>query len=202
VAETADGGNIQLMAGSLLQLIDSQVAATSRSGRGREGNITLSSPFSVLDRSLIRTQAFGGPGGNIRIGAEVFLAAESVVSASSNLELMTTTTPLVTPLSQTFMSVAALLPARCAARFKGGRSSSLVLGGPDGLPTDPGGVLPSPLILGERLMADPAVTGEHGRHSSSARFALLAGQEKALPRLRGADPPGEPAAVLARGCAK
>ena len=70
----ADGGNIQLTAGSLVQLIDSQLTATSRSGVGQEGNIVLSAPFVVLDHSQIRTQAFGGPGGNIRIGAEVFLA--------------------------------------------------------------------------------------------------------------------------------
>jgi hypothetical protein len=97
-------------------------------------------------------------------------------------------------LPQAFVSAAALLPARCAARFSGGKASSLVLGGRDGLPLDPHGVLPSPLALEERLVADPVITGAPSQHSSAARLALLAGQEKALPRLQGG--PG------AEGCPK
>ena len=62
---------------------------------GKEGNILLNAPLVVLDRSQIRTQAFGGPGGNIRIGAEAFLASsESVVSASSTLEIAAAVTNL------------------------------------------------------------------------------------------------------------
>jgi large exoprotein involved in heme utilization and adhesion len=188
-ATRADGGNIQLMAGSLVQLIDSQLTAASRSGVGQEGNILLSAPLVVLERSQVRTQAFGGPGGNIRIGAEVFLASPaSVVSASSTLELMAAVTNLsgtLTPLPQAFMSAAALLPARCAARFSGGQTSSLVVGGRDGLPADPSGVLASPLVIEERLVADPTLTGTLSQQQSAARFALLAGHETSLPRLVG-----------------
>jgi hypothetical protein len=183
----ADGGNIQLMAGSLVQLIDSQLTATSRSGVGQEGNIVLNAPFVVLDRSQIRTQAFGGPGGNIRIGAEVFLASpESVVSASSTLELsaaVTNLTGTLAPLPQTFVNVAALLPARCAARFSGGQASSLVLSGRARLPADPSGVLPSPLLLEARLAADPALMGAPPPQPSAGKFALLAAYEKGLTRL-------------------
>jgi large exoprotein involved in heme utilization and adhesion len=188
-ATRADGGNIQLMAGSLVQLIDSQLTATSRSGLGQEGNILLSSPLVVLDRSQIRTQAFGGPGGNIHIGTEVFLASpESVVSASSALELIAAVTTLsgtLAPLPQTFVHVAALLPVRCAARFRGGHTSSLVLGRHGGLPADHSGVLPNPLVLEKQLVADPALTGVRPPPLSPARFALLTDQERAWPRLAG-----------------
>jgi hypothetical protein len=87
------------------------------------------------------------------------------------------------PLPQEFVSAAALLPARCAARFSGGKVSSLVLGGRGGLPPDPGGVLPSPLGLDERLVAGSTVTGAPHRQKSVARFAFLADQEKGFPRL-------------------
>ena len=142
--------------------------------------------------------AFKGRGGNLAIAAEVLLAdPSSRLAASGSLEItgaVTALTGTLAPLPQTFMDVATLLPARCAARFRGGKASSWVLGGRGGLPLEPGGVLPSPLTLGERLAADPAVTGGPPHAPSPARFALLAAQEKALPRL-----PGHP---LARGCPK
>jgi hypothetical protein len=93
-----------------------------------------------------------------------------------------------------FLNIVALLPAQCAARVQDGRYSSLVLGGRDGLPPDPSGVLPSPLVLEERLAVDPAVIGAPHPPSSPAKFALLAGHEKALPRLQGNQ--------LDRGCTK
>jgi hypothetical protein len=191
-AEQGDGGNIQLTAGSLANLRDSEITATVRSGVGRGGNITIDLPFVVLERSHIRANSFGGPGGNLHITADVLLKSsdspESEVAASSAFEIIGFALPLsgaLAPLPQPLMSVAALLPARCAARFKGGRYSSLVLGQRDGLPADPSGVLPSPPAIEERLVADPAVTGEPHRQKPAARFALLAGHEKGLPRLAG-----------------
>jgi hypothetical protein len=172
------------------------VTTSVRGGAADAGNLTLEAPFVVADGSAIVANAFGGRGGNILINAGVFLAdPASLVSASSALGIqgtvniqapVTSLSGTLAPLPQAFVNVAALLPARCSARLSGVQTSSLVLGGRDGLPAEPGGVLPSPLILGERLMADPTVTGAHGRQTFSARFALLAGQEKALPRLRGA----------------
>jgi hypothetical protein len=123
----------------------------------------------------------------------VFLAdPASLVSASSQLGIpgtvdiqapVTSLSGTLAPLPQAFVNVAALLPARCAARAQDGRYSSLALGGRDGLPADPGGVLPSPLALEERLVADPAVSGAPHQQTSAAKFALLTGQEKTLPRI-------------------
>jgi hypothetical protein len=112
--------------------------------------------------------------------------------------MVTALTGSIAPLPQTFVDVAVLLPARCAARLSGGKASSLILGGRDGLPLEPSGVLPSPLALGELLTADPTVTGEHGRQTSSARFALLRGPEKAFPRLPGMPPAGAAVALAGR----
>jgi hypothetical protein len=174
-------------------LQDSEVTTSVRGGAADAGNLTLEAPFVVADGSQIVANAFGGRGGNILINAGVFLAdPASLVSASSQLGIpgtvdiqapVTSLSGTLAPLPQAFINVAALLPARCAARLSGGHASSLVLGGRDGLPAEPSGVLPSPLVLGERLMADPTVTGAVQRQKSAARFALLAGHEKGLPRL-------------------
>jgi hypothetical protein len=165
-AEQADGGNIELMAGPLLVPLSSQLTATVRSGVGKGGNITIDQRFVILDSSQIRADAFRRPGGNVRIVSDVLLRdPASVVSASSALGIqgtvdirapVTSLSEAVAPLPQAFVSAAALLPARCAARLSGGRYSSLVVGGSDGLPLDPSGVLPSPLTLDESV-GDPAV---------------------------------------------
>jgi large exoprotein involved in heme utilization and adhesion len=211
-AETADGGNISLTVGSLIDLRESQITATVRSGVGQGGNITIDPPAVVLQRSQIRADAFGGPGGNVRIVAEVFLAdPDSQVSASSALGIagtvniqapVTSLSGALAPLPQAFVNVAALLPARCAARLSGGTTSSLVLGGRDGLPLDPSGVLPSPLVLDDQLVADPAVTGEPHRQTPTSRFALLAGDDKVFARMKGGKGLGFSPAALDLGCSQ
>jgi filamentous hemagglutinin family protein len=214
-ADRAGGGAIALTAGRLVQLSDSELTTTVRGGGGDAGNITLDSPFVVLDGSQIIANAFAGMGGNIRIGAEVFLAdPASLVSASSALGIqgmvdirapVTTLSGVLAPLPQAFVNVAALLPARCAARLSGGKASSLVVGGREGLPLDPGSLLPSPLVFDTRLVfdarlaADPAVTSAPRRPQSS-RFALLALDEKVLPRVQGGHLPGRAVTALDRGC--
>jgi large exoprotein involved in heme utilization and adhesion len=205
------GGTIALRAGRLVQLVDSALSTSVRGGRSDAGNLTLEAPVLVVGNSTISANAFGGTGGNIRIGAEVFLAdPSSLVSASSALGIqgtvdirapVTSLSGTLAPLPQTFVSAAALLPARCAARFQGGTASTLVLGGREGLPPDPSSVLPSPLILGERLAADPAVVGEPRLHQPS-RGALLTMAQKVLPRLQGQLPHADWLAALPQACAQ
>jgi filamentous hemagglutinin family protein len=194
-ADRAGGGRIELHAGQLIQLIDSELTTTVQGGGGDAGNLTLDSQFVVAEGSQIIANAFAGMGGNIRLGAEVFLAdPASQVSASSTLGIqgtvniqapVTSLSGTLAPLPQAFVNVAALLPARCAARLSGGQVSSLVLGGRDGLPVDPGGLLPSPLTLDERLVGDPRVTAGPHQQPSTTKFAFLTGADKAFPRLRG-----------------
>jgi hypothetical protein len=143
----------------------------------------------VLNGSQIIANAFEGLGGNLFINAEVFLAdptSNVVVSGSVGITgAVTSFTWSVAPLPRPFMSAAALLPVRCAARLSGGKYSSLVLGGRDGLPPDPSGLLPSPLAVDAQLVAEPAGIGIPRPPWFPARFAFLADEEKAWPRLRG-----------------
>jgi filamentous hemagglutinin family protein len=192
-ANRAGGGAIVLTAGRLVQLRDSALTTSVRGGGGDAGNLTLDSPLVIAEGSQIVANAFAGMGGRIHINSNVFVAdPASEVSASSDLGLpgtvditgaVTGLTWSVAPLPQTFVHVAALLPVRCAARAPGGRYSSLVVGGRDGPPDEPGGVLASPLALEERLIADTAIIGAPPRPSSTPQWALLAGHEKRLPRL-------------------
>ncbi len=160
-SELADGGNISVTTtGSRLYLLDSQITTSVQSGVGGGGNITLGSQahpveFIVLNGSQIRADAFGGPGGNINIFADVFLTSDSVVSASSALSApgtidiqarFTNLSGSVAQLPETVLQAAALLRAACAARLSAGKTSSLVVAGREGLPLEPGGVMPSPLV--------------------------------------------------------
>jgi hypothetical protein len=196
-ANQASGGNIELSAGSRVQLRDTTLTASIRGGPETVGgDIAVGAPLVIIEGSQVLANAVEGQGGNIRLGAEVFLAdPASLVDASSALGIqgtvniqapVTSLSEAVAPLPQAFVNVTALLPARCAARAPGGRYSSLVLGGPDGLPLAPSGVLSSPLVLDEWLAADPAAAEAPPRQPSSAKFVLLAGREKDFPRLRGA----------------
>ena len=79
----------------------------------------------------MRADAFGGPGGNVRLVAEVFLAdPASQVSASSALGIngvvdiqapVTSISGAVAPLPQEFAPIAELLRDRCAERLREGR---------------------------------------------------------------------------------
>ncbi len=160
-ATVADGGNISITTtGSTLVLADSQIKTSVQSGVGQGGNITIGSAghpfgFILLDGSQIRADAFGGPGGNIDIFANVYLTSASVVSASSALSTpgtiaieatITDVSGSLTQLPSTPLEAAALMRASCAARLAGGKASSLVVAGREGLPLDPSGLLPSPIV--------------------------------------------------------
>jgi large exoprotein involved in heme utilization and adhesion len=162
---TADGGNITLNAPNLIQLTNSQVTTSVAGGEGKGGNIRIDPQALILNNSRILANAFGGPGGNINIIADVFLVNSNgqfptslagIVDASSalstpgtvNIEAnFTNVVGTFTQLPSTPLQATELLRAACAARFSGGKASSLVLGGRDGLPLQPGDLLPSPLYV-------------------------------------------------------
>ncbi|MGH7306600.1 MAG: hypothetical protein ACRELZ_25240, partial [Candidatus Rokuibacteriota bacterium] len=151
----ADGGDIRVSATTVIHLVDSRITTSVRSGAGKGGNITIDPDFVILNNSQIRADAFGGPGGNVQIIANVLLTSGSIVSASSALgvpgtiDVQASITDLsgnVSQLPQSALQAAALLRASCAARLAGGKLSSLVVSGRDGVPADPGGMLPSPVV--------------------------------------------------------
>jgi hypothetical protein len=169
----ADGGNITIAStGSILLLVDSQITTSVRSGLGGGGNIILGSldhpiGFIVLDNSGIHADAFEGPGGNINIFANVMLSstpfltaitASSRLSTSGIININTVTTDVtgsIPELSADTHEAAALMRASCAARLADGNTSSLVVAGREGVPLEPGGLLPSVLTEPRRV----AVTG-------------------------------------------
>jgi filamentous hemagglutinin family protein len=157
----AEGGNISVITnGSQIYLLNSQITTSVQSGVGSGGNITLGSGghpvgFIILNGSQVRADAFGGPGGNIRVFADTFLAGDSVLSASSALSApgviniqakFTDLSGNIAQLPETVLQAASLLRAACAARLSAGKASSLVVSGREGVPLEPGGVMPSPLI--------------------------------------------------------
>jgi filamentous hemagglutinin family protein len=195
-AALADGGNISInTTGSLVHLIDSQITTSVESGVGGGGNITINSTSVVLNNSQILANAFGGPGGNITITADVFLvnsggmipsSLKGIVDASSalstpgtvNIEAtFTNVTGSVTLLPETPLKATELLRAACAARFAGGKTSSLVVGGRDGIPLQPGDLSPSPLYL-----AGDAGTPSTGNNVTGqalpTRFSLLGSKDR------------------------
>ena len=73
---------------STLSLFDSQVTTSVQSGVGQGGNITMGSElhplgFLIMSDGQVRADAFGGPGGNIRLFAETFLSSGSIISSEA-----------------------------------------------------------------------------------------------------------------------
>ena len=157
---SATGGDIQIEASGLVQLIDSKLIAFST--QGQEGNIWLNAPLVVLNR---RRDSHPSPPrlrrarGNIIIEGAVFAASsESVVSASSTLELLAAVTNLgeTVVLLPRFVQVAVLLPVHGTGTR---RALQLGPGWAGGPALEPGGLWSSPLVLKEQLAADPAMSG-------------------------------------------
>ncbi|MDR4498988.1 MAG: filamentous hemagglutinin N-terminal domain-containing protein [Candidatus Scalindua sp.] len=179
-AQQADGGNINLNAKYMVQLINSEITSSVGGGTETEGgNITIDPEFVILKNSKIRANAFEGRGGNIRITAGVFMAdPNSIVSASSEKGIdgevdirapVTNISGSIVPLQKNFSSAASLLLKPCAVRMGGGERSSLVMSGRDGLPFQPGDLLTSPLYDADMAAADAKVA------SLSERFPLTYG---------------------------
>jgi hypothetical protein len=193
-----------------VQLLNSEITTAVQGVGGDAGNLTLDAPFVLSEGSRISANAFDGRGGNIRLGAEVFLAdPASFISASSTLGIqgmvdirapVTTLSGAVAPLAQAFLDVVALLPVQCAALLRRGLYSSLVVRGRDGLPPQPDSLVASPLMLDDRAVADLMGTGVSRRQMPPARFSLLTVAELALPRLQGPPPVGKSPGSLAQGC--
>jgi filamentous hemagglutinin family protein len=196
----ADGGNISITTtGSLVHLTDSQITTSVQSGVGSGGNIIIDSDHIILDNSQILANAFGGPGGNIDITADVFLVnsgrmfptsltgivdASSALSTPGTVNIEATFTNVVgtfTQLPSTPLQATELLRASCTARFSGGKASSLVLGGRDGLPLQPGDLLPSPLYLASEANT-PSTGNKVSGQDLTTRFSLLGPKDRFLNR--------------------
>ena len=144
---SATGGDIQIEASGLVQLIDSKLIAFST--QGQEGNIRLNAPLVVLNP---RRDSHPSPprlrraqGQHHHRGGGVCGVVRKCGGASSTLELLAAVTNLgeTVVLLPRFVQVAVLLPVQCTARAQGGRYS-LVLGGQEDLPSSPAVYGPAP----------------------------------------------------------
>jgi large exoprotein involved in heme utilization and adhesion len=209
-AVVADGGNITILADSMVRLRDGKITTAVRSGEGGGGNIKIDPEFVILESfSQIIANAFGGPGGNIDIIADAFLAdvEKSIVSASSvlgvdgqiNIDAITDLSGAITPLEKRFSEAATLLRQRCAERLRGGQISSFIVGGRDGVPLEPGELLPSPLYMVE----EPVVPGRGDRqeHTPDESAGFIGFDEQGQPHIRAWPLPGFSQAWLNLECA-
>jgi large exoprotein involved in heme utilization and adhesion len=179
------GGKIDLSAGQIVELVDSQVTTTVQGGAGDAGNITIDPRYVVLNNSQVIARAVKGNGGNIDIGADVFIASPtSVVDASSQQGISGTIdirgvvnnlSGLITPLPQGYLSTAALSADRCAGRLREGQVSSFVVAGREGMPLQPGGVLPSPLYKAEQVRTQGEPGRNEGRRVMRQELPRIAG---------------------------
>jgi filamentous hemagglutinin family protein len=194
-AVTSDGGNITVNAPNMIQMTNSQITTSVESGVGGGGNINIDPQFLILNNSQIVANAFGGPGGNINIVADVFLVnsggtqptslagiveASSALSTPGTINIEATVTDVsgtVAPLPEVPLQATELLRAACAARFAGGKASSLVLSGRDGLPLQPGGLLPSPPYLTSKSDT-PATTGSATSFSARIPLSLFGSSDR------------------------
>ncbi len=166
----ASGGNITLLATDMVHLKNSQISASVQGGPDTTGgNILIHPQFVILQNSQIIAQAFLGQGGNINIVTNTFLPdANSLVSASSQFGLSGTVSiqaPLqnlsgaLVPLRADYLRSAALLGQRCAARGADAPVSTFLVTEHEGLPQEPGGVLPSPLGFDEVVTSESSTIG-------------------------------------------
>lgn len=194
-AAQASGGNIKLGATDQIILQNSAVSASVLGSSGGGGDVNIDPNFVILQNSRVLAQAVQGPGGNIFITANFFLAdSGSLVDASSQFGVSGTVSiqsPAnslsggIRPLPQGMLQAAALLHQRCAAQLNG-QASSFVVAGRDALPPEPGTWMASVLSpdedsdgIGDDFLAEaaedsetPVVSLRRMQHSGPFAYAL------------------------------
>ncbi len=175
-ATRADGGNI-LIAANLIQARDSRINTSVGRGEGSGGNITVNTNLGTLENSTIRADAFGGPGGNITIQSNGLIAdVDSRISASSEqsvdgtieIQGLVDLAGSLTAIDPGFAATVALGNDPCVGRLRNEHMSQFTLASRDRIPTEPGGLLPSP--LGTSAVATLKQTARQGatrRHSET-----------------------------------
>jgi filamentous hemagglutinin family protein len=147
-ALASDGGDIDIRAGNRVHLKNSEISTSVGSGQGAGGNIFIDPTFVILENSKIVANAFGGPGGNIQIIADYFLASPgSLIEASSQLgvpgqvqilAVNASSNGALVALPSQFLDASALLRESCGARVASGAPASSLVGvGRGGLAASP-----------------------------------------------------------------
>jgi len=161
-ATQASGGDIDLTAPNLVRLVGANLTSSVNGPQGSNGgNITIDTAhpqFVVMQgNSQVLAKANAGQGGAITIIGGVVLqepgsrldatAGPAGISGSVNIQApFQQLSGAIAPLPQVFAVATNLYGQRCAAE-KGGQFSSFVQGARDGVPPQPGDLIPSPLML-------------------------------------------------------
>ncbi len=195
-ASQASGGNITLTSGNMVLLRDSQISTSVTGGAGSGGDIMIARQFEVLENnqilaqptqfavlrnSNILAQANQGSGGAIFLVAGVLLSdPASVINADSKNQTLNGTVNIqapiqqlsgaIAPLPQAFAVATNLYGQRCATQ-KGGQFSSFVEGARDGVPPQPGDLIPSPLLL-ESEGISPSLASQSSPNLAAVRLGL------------------------------
>jgi large exoprotein involved in heme utilization and adhesion len=151
-AATSDGGDIVLNAPNLIRLENSQVTTSVESSTGGGGNISIDPEFMILQGTTISANAFGGPGGNVTIVANNFVAdaftsitASSALSTPGTVQIQSPDNNLASDIAQlpsAPIDASRLMQGSCSAR-RASAPSSFQVAGRGGVPADPDGYLPS-----------------------------------------------------------
>ena len=203
----SSGGTIKITTNpnGTVQLTDSTISASVLDGAGGGGSVNIDPQFVILQNSHIIANSVFGPGGNINITTNLLLPdSVSVIQASSQFGQQGTIiiqSPIspasgkIVPLGQKPLLPTSLLSQRCAA-LAGGNISSFTVAGRDSLPSEPGGLVSTPLALN---MAEDGTVGETGLSTTPSEVA----EDMPLLSLRKIAPPGfltQAFGVDASGC--
>jgi len=155
---TGNAGSIALEASHLVHLDAGTITTSSPKGAATGGDITIDPTFVVLEHgSSVEAIADEGFGGHIQVAADGFFGfpGSRVSAASGNPELSGTVeihspdvnlAGTLAELPSTFLDAASQMRERCAARKSGERVGSFSVRGAGGIPAEPDGWLPAPLL--------------------------------------------------------
>ena len=129
------GGRITINSDSYLSLTNGAITTAVHKGTGNAGDITLNSQSMVMNNSMVKTDAFGGDGGDILVKADAILKNyESYFDASSELGVageIISTAPEIYINEETEELVTEFLPAEDwvndSARARLGNRNSFVI---------------------------------------------------------------------------
>ncbi len=145
------GGNITLLAPSLIYLLNSTVNAEAK---GDGGNVTIDPVFFVMNHSALISRSSSANGGNITILSDYFFQSDSLIDSSAPFGLPGTVSVSAPDLDlsgslvglpSNLLDIEAQLRPDCRVRLAANLSSFIVLGR-GGLPIAPGGFVPSGTI--------------------------------------------------------
>lgn len=188
-AGRSDGGNISLDAGELIEVVDSLIETEVLTDQGGAGEIMVGQQIEprlvLLNSSALISNAAQGGAGDISIsGGRLVRSADTVVQAASDnarldgeisIDALEDELPgRLVPLEIAYLDVNSLFLPPCAARLEGERSSLTVRGRP-GMASEPGGLLPSPILSAPGDGGPPGDSPARGRGTSAAGNIQLRG---------------------------